>query len=110
MARIVSKTNWNAGDAPVGTDFNRIENNNEQAFSEIDQLEIDIDASIAQLESDIDSDINTLKNSAITFTGVKTFTDGIKLNEINPISSTTGVTIDGVVIKSGAVIGTVWSS
>jgi hypothetical protein len=37
MARITPKTNWIAGDIPVAPDFNRIENNNEQAFTELDQ-------------------------------------------------------------------------
>jgi len=36
MARITPKTNWTAANIPVAPDFNRIENNNEQAFTELD--------------------------------------------------------------------------
>jgi hypothetical protein len=36
MARITPKTNWVANNVPVAPDFNRIENNNQQAFTEID--------------------------------------------------------------------------
>jgi len=36
MARISSKTNWTAADTPLPSDINRIENNNEQAFTDID--------------------------------------------------------------------------
>jgi hypothetical protein len=36
MPRITPKTNWVASDIPVAPDFNRIENNNEQAFTELD--------------------------------------------------------------------------
>jgi hypothetical protein len=87
MARIVSKTNWEAGDSPAGTDFNRIENNNEQAFTELDEI---------QLED-------------FTFFGVKTFSDDIKLDTI--ISKTgDGVTIDGVNLKDGIIYGVVWAS
>jgi hypothetical protein len=39
MARITPKTNWGANDIPVAPDFNRIENNNEQAFTELDVLQ-----------------------------------------------------------------------
>ena len=36
MARIGSKTNWIATDIPAPSDLNRIENNNAQAFTELD--------------------------------------------------------------------------
>lgn len=36
MARVTPKTNWVASDIPVATDLNRMENNSEQAFTEID--------------------------------------------------------------------------
>jgi hypothetical protein len=36
MARITPKTNWVANNVPVAPDFNRIENNNQQAFTELD--------------------------------------------------------------------------
>jgi hypothetical protein len=39
VSRIASKTNWNATDRPLAPDFNRIESNNDQAFSEIDAEE-----------------------------------------------------------------------
>jgi hypothetical protein len=47
MARITPKTNWVANDIPVAPDFNRIENNNEQAFAEIDQEALNRTAAIA---------------------------------------------------------------
>jgi len=36
LARIGSKTNWIAADIPAPSDLNRIENNNAQAFTELD--------------------------------------------------------------------------
>jgi hypothetical protein len=44
MARITSKLNWTSDpdNAPLPSDFNRIENNNDQAFDEIDALDDDI--------------------------------------------------------------------
>ncbi|MBA4274030.1 MAG: hypothetical protein C0436_00090 [Alphaproteobacteria bacterium] len=36
MARITPKTNWVGADVPSATDFNRIESNTKQAFTELD--------------------------------------------------------------------------
>jgi hypothetical protein len=49
MARINSKTNWVGSDRPLAPDFNRIENNNQQAFSEIDDLGDEIDTTNSNL-------------------------------------------------------------
>jgi hypothetical protein len=87
MARITSKTNWEAGDGPRSSDFNRIENNNAQAFDEID----------------------VIVSGEKTFSGNKTFSNGIIVDTITS-STSNGVVIDGVTIKSGAVVGTVWGA
>jgi hypothetical protein len=58
MARITPKTNWIAGDIPVAPDFNRIENNNEQAFTELDQ-------EVSDRQSAINSAITTEQNARI---------------------------------------------
>ena len=49
MARITPKTNWVASDIPVATDFNRIENNSEQAF---DELDAEVAARIADVNAE----------------------------------------------------------
>jgi hypothetical protein len=49
MARINSKTNWVGSDRPLAPDFNRIENNNQQAFSEIDGIGDDLDTTNSNL-------------------------------------------------------------
>jgi predicted GNAT superfamily acetyltransferase len=59
MARITPKTNWVGADIPVAPDFNRIENNNEQAFAELDQASVNLSAEqSARISSD-----NTLQNN-----------------------------------------------
>jgi hypothetical protein len=63
MARITPKTNWVANDIPVAPDFNRIENNNEQAFAELDQEVSDRQAAItAEQNARIAAD-NTLQSN-----------------------------------------------
>lgn len=87
MARITPKLTWKAGDPVLPSDLNRIENNNQQAFDEIDSITDD----------------------PKTFTGAKTFSTGITVDTISALTSA-GVVIDGVTIKSGAIVGTVWSA
>jgi predicted AAA+ superfamily ATPase len=87
MARITPKTNWQAGDSPLATDFNRIEENNAQSFVELDEVQTE----------------------DFTFSGVKTFVDDIKLDTIISKSGN-GVTIDGVNLKNGIIYGVVWGS
>jgi len=84
MARITPKTNWVAHNIPVATDFNRIEGNNQQAFDEIDEI----------------------TDEAFTFSGTKTFSDGIAADTV----TATTVNAGGVIISGGAVYGTVWSA
>jgi len=88
MARITPKTNWVGADIPVAPDFNRIENNNQQAFDELDAI---------------------LAGPTV-FAGENTFQDGLNVNQILPINTSIGVTVDGVAFRDGAVIGTVWSA
>jgi len=59
MARIVSKTNWQATQSPAPSDFNRIENNNEQAFTELD-AEVSTRASAdTALQANINTEAST---------------------------------------------------
>lgn len=44
MARITPKTNWDGASVPIAADFNRIENNAQQAFDEIDAETARVDA------------------------------------------------------------------
>jgi len=71
----------------------------------------DIDAELDQLVSEHNSketrittnegDINTIETGALTFTGAKTFSDGILTDTISEETSAAGVTIDGLLIKDG---------
>jgi hypothetical protein len=58
MARITPKTNWVGADIPVAPDLNRIENNNEQAFADIDQEVSDRQTAITAEENARQSAIN----------------------------------------------------
>ena len=73
MARIDSKTNWVPTDRPAPVDFNRIENNNEQAFNEIDQEKVDRAAAVtseanARIAADnvLQGNINAESNARIS--------------------------------------------
>jgi hypothetical protein len=73
MARITPKTNWVGADIPVAPDFNRIENNNEQAFAEIDQEVFDRQSAItveqnARISADntLQTNINSANNARIS--------------------------------------------
>jgi hypothetical protein len=92
MSYITSKTDWKGGDIPLPSDFNRMENN----------IETNNDSIIA-----IEAEIDDLKDGTTSLGGVKTFTDGIKVDTIDSISGN-GVTVDGVTIKAGAVIGEIF--
>jgi hypothetical protein len=87
MARITPKTNWVGANIPNANDFNRIENNNQQAFDELDNF--------------LDTE-NTWKEA-------QTFTAGIDVVEINPITSA-GVQIGGLTFVGGGIVGTVWGA
>jgi hypothetical protein len=87
MARITPKTNWVANDIPTAQDFNRIENNNQQAFDDVDNL----------------------GNVETTWTELQTFTQGISVAQINPISSA-GVQIGGLTFVGGGIVGSVWGA
>jgi len=87
MAYIVPKTNWKNTDIPTAQDFNRIEGN-------------------IEAENTLLTDILTANQ---TFSGTKTFPDGIKVSTINDISNV-GVTISGVTISGGIIIGMVWGA
>ena len=63
MARIDSKTNWVPTDRPAPVDFNRIENNNEQSFNEIDQEKVDRAAAILVETNNRISADNNLQNN-----------------------------------------------
>lgn len=58
MARIASKLNWTSDpdNAPLPSDFNRIENNNQQAFNEIDANEGQRAIDEASLQANIDAE------------------------------------------------------
>lgn len=64
----------------------------------------DIDVELNQLvaaHNDQDTQINTINNSASTFAGLKTFSAGIKTDVIDERTSSTGVTVDSVLLKDG---------
>ena len=63
MARITPKTNWVSNNAPLPSDFNRIEGNEEQAFSEIDYILADVET--------LNADSTTLKNDVIALNAAK---------------------------------------
>jgi len=86
MARIQPKTNWQDAEAVTLIDMNRIENNNQQAFSEID--------GIVQGETII--------------TGTHAFLNGLKTDNIESLGN--GVSIDGVIFRDGGIIGTIWGA
>lgn len=56
MARITPKLNWISSDVPWPSDFIRIENNNKQAFDEIDANEAQRDIDEAALQANIDAE------------------------------------------------------
>ena len=80
MAYIEPKTNWIAANLPAASDFNRIEGNIEAIVSE-----------------------------ELTMEGTKTFVDGLKSDTIDDVSGS-GVTIEGVIIKDGAIYGALWGA
>jgi hypothetical protein len=65
MARITPKTNWVANDIPVAPDFNRIENNNGQAFTELDQEVSDRQAAITAEQNARQAAITAEQNARI---------------------------------------------
>ena len=65
MARITPKTNWVAHNIPLATDINRIENNNQQAFDEIDAEEAARIAAIITEESARIADVNAEESARI---------------------------------------------
>jgi hypothetical protein len=60
MARIASKLNWTSDpdNAPLPSDFNRIENNNQQAFDELDAEVIRATADVDEEEAARIADVN----------------------------------------------------
>jgi hypothetical protein len=72
MARITPKTNWVGADIPVASDFNRIENNNEQAFVELDQEQA------ARVSAD-----NTLQNNIDAANASRISADNILQNQLS---------------------------
>jgi hypothetical protein len=66
MARITPKTNWVANNIPVAPDFNRIENNNGQAFADIDQEVSDRQAAITSEKNARQAAINAEENARIS--------------------------------------------
>lgn len=53
--------------------------------------------------NDHENRVDDIEGSAITLAGIKTFNSGIKTDIINEVSLNAGVTIDGALIKDGAV-------
>ena len=83
MARIDSKTNWVPTDRPVPVDFNRIENNNEQAFNEIDQEKVDRAAAVtAEANARIAAD-NNLQNNITAEANARIAADNNLQSQIN---------------------------
>lgn len=89
MARIASKLNWTSDpdNAPLPSDFNRIENNNQQAF---DELDAEVAARIADVnaeESARIADVNAEEARAIAAEGSEASTratnDGTLQTNIN---------------------------
>jgi hypothetical protein len=79
MARITPKTNWVANNIPVAPDFNRIENNNEQAFAELDQASVNLSAEqSARISAD-----NTLQNNINAANAARISADNTLQNNIN---------------------------
>jgi hypothetical protein len=83
MARITPKTNWVANDIPVANDLNRIENNNQQSFSEIDQEVSDRQAAITTEQNARISADNTLQNNIDAANSARISADNTLQNNIN---------------------------
>lgn len=58
MPRVTPKTNWTSDpdNAPLPSDFKRIEGNSQQAFDEIDEKQANIDAEEARAIADVDAE------------------------------------------------------
>jgi hypothetical protein len=83
MARIDSKTNWTPVDRPVPVDFNRIENNNEQAFNEIDQEIVDRASAVtSEANARISAD-NNLQNNITAEANLRIAADNVLQGNIN---------------------------
>ena len=104
MARIDSKTNWVPPDRPVPVDFNRIENNNEQAFNEIDQEKVDRAADILVETNNRISADNNLQNNITAEANARISADNnldaLKISK----DASSGTTVSGGVSPGGQVL------
>lgn len=90
MARITPKLNWISSDVPAPSDFNRIENNNKQAFDEIDANEAQRDIDEAALQANIDEETAALQANIDAESSERATGDTNTFNSVMSTIKTTG--------------------
>lgn len=105
MARIATKLNWtsDADNAPLPSDFNRIENNNKQAFDEIDANEGDRAIDEAALQANIDAEETRATNAETSEASTRAAADTAKMT-LDGIGSYAFLVSTGTVLPGGTVV------